>query len=85
MIMMIATRVLTPYKEMLTIMMIPGIRSALVPREVDEGKLSKQRLSSLVLSQDDLQDWGGFEVHLIQGQKKGDEGGFVCMICSLRL
>ena len=83
--MMIATRVLTPYKEMLTIMMIPGIRSTLVPREVDEGKLSKQRLSSLVLSQDDLQDWGGFEIHMIQGQKKGDEGGFVCMICSLRL
>ena len=57
MIMLIATRVLIPYKEM--IMMIPGIRSTLVSSEVDEGKLSKQRLSSLVLSQDDLQDWGG--------------------------
>ena len=81
MIMMIATGC----REVMTIMMIPGIRTTLVPREVDEGKLSKQRLSSLVLSQDDLQDWGGFEIHLIQGQKKGDEGGFVCMIYSLRL
>ena len=33
---------------------VPGVGSTLVASEVDEGELSKQRLPSLVLAEDDL-------------------------------
>ena len=38
----------------MTLLNVPGVGSTLVASEVDEGELSKQRLPSLVLAEDDL-------------------------------